>query len=307
MDVSKLREFVTLVECGGFRIASQNLFISQSTLSRHIADLEMQCGHMLITRDKPVVLTPSGTVFEQYARRFITLHDRLERDLAYLKDDAPYRITVQDISSDEQLLDLLASMRKFLKKALIGASFEFVPLPSPSVADAVASHEVDIGVLEVFTHQEEPLMPSSSDIDFVMISATKQPLSAFCRRSGPFGKIACIAPQDLDSAHLVASSMLSPDDTARSFELIGAHLEKSGISPSFSVLELPLEEILARAGDNEVIIAGASTASLLLQKFHTVYSLKAFPLQGFRTGVCLAMRKNWKELAEKLRDAYQLF
>lgn len=308
MDTGKLKEFVTLVECGGFRTASQKLFISQSTLSRHITDLETQAERMLIVRSNPVTLTPSGIVFEQYARRLIALCDQFEKDLLSMRDDAPYRIMVQDVSSDRHLSELFASINSMLKDHLIGAHFEFVPLPSASVVDAVTSHMIDIGVIEAFTHGDEMLMQDSDDVDFVMLPATRQPLFALCSRSSPFGTHASVDPRDLASMRLLASGALSPVDTGLSMELLAARLsEKSGCAPSFSVLDLPIEKILAMVKDDAIILTSALGAALLPHDFHASHSLKLGGLKDYQTAVCLVMRKNWKELAERMRETYHLF
>lgn len=308
METNRIREFVMLVECGGFRTAAKELFISQATLSRHIAELETSTGRLLVIRRNPVTLTPSGIVFEHYARQLIALCDQFRKDLSSVDDNTTYRIKVQDISSNAQLAAMFASIRQILKEKLIGAHFEFAPPPSHSVIEAVASNSIDIGMIKTIMYKDEVLMPRTDSVDFVSLSALRQPLSACCRRTSPFDKLAAINAQDLLSARLIASSVLSPYDTERSLEMLVAHL--SGMpenAPKCCSFSLPLEYILERADDNAIILSEASTAALLPERHYDTFSLKATGLKDYRMGVCLVMRKNWKELAERMRDEYHLF
>jgi len=70
MDLSKLRYFVAVAERLSFTAAAEALCISQSTVSRHVADFEVEVGRQLLFRTKRTVkLTPAGSLMlrEAYA------------------------------------------------------------------------------------------------------------------------------------------------------------------------------------------------------------------------------------------------
>lgn len=68
MRISYIDEFLELYKCVNFNEAARNLFISQSTLSKHIKALEDDLGVKLFNRDKYYSeLTVQGSEFYAYA------------------------------------------------------------------------------------------------------------------------------------------------------------------------------------------------------------------------------------------------
>ena len=52
MEISYLNEFIVLAKYQNYFKASQELYIAQSTLSKHIVSLENECGYRLIDQRK---------------------------------------------------------------------------------------------------------------------------------------------------------------------------------------------------------------------------------------------------------------
>lgn len=100
MDISRFGEFVILAQSRTFLDAADLLFMSQSTLSKHIMSMERELGCMLIDRtQRHVTLTPQGETLLVYAQKIATLQHRY---LAALRSDqtAPTEhITVGSIPS----------------------------------------------------------------------------------------------------------------------------------------------------------------------------------------------------------------
>jgi LysR family nitrogen assimilation transcriptional regulator len=72
MDLTQLRYFVAIAECGGFGAASNVLHVAQSALSRQIRLLEHACGGPLFERNpRGVSLTQSGTILLEHARTLL--------------------------------------------------------------------------------------------------------------------------------------------------------------------------------------------------------------------------------------------
>lgn len=72
MDVAYIKEFAILAEEKQYLAASKRLFISQSTLSRHIQALEKELGKTLFTRTtRDVELSDEGRVFLPFALNII--------------------------------------------------------------------------------------------------------------------------------------------------------------------------------------------------------------------------------------------
>lgn len=69
MEINYIREFVVLAETGNFLEAAEKLFISQSSLTRHIKSLEEDLGTKVFDRTtRKVALNHFGRLFLQYAK-----------------------------------------------------------------------------------------------------------------------------------------------------------------------------------------------------------------------------------------------
>lgn len=74
MNIDYLKEFVVLADNGSFSRAAEVLFLSQSSLSKHIKALEQELDVLLFRRTtRCLELTEEGEVFLTYARRISRL------------------------------------------------------------------------------------------------------------------------------------------------------------------------------------------------------------------------------------------
>lgn len=78
MDIERLRLFTTVAECLSFTKAAEQMYISQPTLSRHIAELESSLQVDLFERTtRKVSLTTAGQLFYNEATQIIKSYDAL--------------------------------------------------------------------------------------------------------------------------------------------------------------------------------------------------------------------------------------
>ena len=69
MEIDYIREFVVLTETENFLEAAERLFISQSSLTRHIKSLEEDLGMQVFDRTtRKVTLNNFGKLFLPYAK-----------------------------------------------------------------------------------------------------------------------------------------------------------------------------------------------------------------------------------------------
>lgn len=86
LKIQSMREFIALSEVRNFNLASERLFLSQPTLSRHIKELEEELGVPLFKRStRRVELTPYGQYFLPYARRVVTAEDEYTQGFATMR------------------------------------------------------------------------------------------------------------------------------------------------------------------------------------------------------------------------------
>lgn len=81
-NLSLLRAFVCIVECGSISAGARRLKISQPTLSRQLRTLEEQCGAPLLRRDTHAMcLTPTGQRLLTDARTLLAHADEADQRL----------------------------------------------------------------------------------------------------------------------------------------------------------------------------------------------------------------------------------
>lgn len=78
MDFKQLQSFVTVVQEESFTQAAGRLFVSQSTVSTHIHQLESELNTKLILRTtKSLQITPKGRELYEYALNILELKERM--------------------------------------------------------------------------------------------------------------------------------------------------------------------------------------------------------------------------------------
>ncbi len=82
MELRYLQEFITLVEIGNYSEAHTQLYISQSSLSKHMMAIEDEIGVPLFIRSKRELrLTPEGEIFLKYAKEHIRIQEECREAL----------------------------------------------------------------------------------------------------------------------------------------------------------------------------------------------------------------------------------
>ena len=77
MEINYLREFVVLAQTGNFMEAADALYCAQSTLSKHIRNMEEELGVPLFERTtRKVAITRFGQLLLPYAKQIAELQDR---------------------------------------------------------------------------------------------------------------------------------------------------------------------------------------------------------------------------------------
>lgn len=83
MDFKQLEAFITVSKLKSFSKAANAIYLSQPTISSHIASLERELNMQLFDRtSKEVNLTPVGESFLQYANDIINIRNNAVADLA---------------------------------------------------------------------------------------------------------------------------------------------------------------------------------------------------------------------------------
>ena len=87
--------FLTVAREGNISHAAQKLFISQPSLSQHIAKLEESLGAKLFDRSKtPLALTPAGELYRNYLESNDFLYQKFQADLSDLHTKSTLTVNI---------------------------------------------------------------------------------------------------------------------------------------------------------------------------------------------------------------------
>lgn len=84
MTIDQIKYFLAIIESGSFSIAAEEMFLSQSALSKQLKGLEDEVGCPLIHRmGKGISLTGAGEVFLPYAISTLNQYDKMLKQISY--------------------------------------------------------------------------------------------------------------------------------------------------------------------------------------------------------------------------------
>lgn len=109
METKNIQEFLALAELGSSYVAAEKLFVSQSTLVRHIQAIEEEFGVPLFDRTrKGFVLNDAGQIFLPYARKIALAQAQCYKALNG-DDGEPNLIR---LASDSKIIDVMIDFQK---------------------------------------------------------------------------------------------------------------------------------------------------------------------------------------------------
>lgn len=152
MEEFRLKVFVSVAENLSFTKASQQLFISQPAISRHIQELEVQYQIRLFERlGNKIQLTDAGCIFLEYSKRILDEYGRLEYEMGLLRNNY----------SGELRLGASTTIAQYVLPPLLALFIEKFPRISLSLFSgnstemekALQEHRVDLALVEGKTRQ----------------------------------------------------------------------------------------------------------------------------------------------------------
>ena len=142
MNTESLKTFLIVADTKNFRKASQQLHITQSTVSSRIQELENHLGQKLFERaSKGLSLTPAGYKLVPYAENMVTL----ERTMLDNISRSNTRMRFLNIGISDSIY--YAYMRRLVPdflKAHPEISLNFISKSSPDMMNYLQDNQVDI-------------------------------------------------------------------------------------------------------------------------------------------------------------------
>ena len=147
MHLSQLKYFVKVAECGSITRAAQELFISQPSLTKAIANLESEFELQLLERNaKGVRITPVGREFLTYAKDVLDSAQALERTFANKESQEIQRLCVASQQFDF-VYETLEQV--FRENDMRNVCLDLIETNRGGVVERLENRDADVGLLVV--------------------------------------------------------------------------------------------------------------------------------------------------------------
>lgn len=150
MDIQILREYVEFAKYLNFSAAARMLHLSQSSLSKHIADLEKTLGFTLVVRKNPPTLTPAGALFLESVEDLLYNFDASVEKCREASKGHVGGITVQDPLIDATIGNQSIDAFMYFSEHYPHVAVNLHTVRGQTIAEALAEGTVDVGYLMAY-------------------------------------------------------------------------------------------------------------------------------------------------------------
>lgn len=159
VQLNQLVVFKKVAEVKSFSQAAEDLYLSQSTVSTHVANLELFLGKRLFDRlGKQVQLTPFGDRVYSWAERIVALHHSAIDDLKNFSSDlyGTLNIAASTVPAQYMAPRIMAEF----KKRFPAVTFIIRQGSSEHIADLLLRGQADLGIVgEVYYPDKLSFLP----------------------------------------------------------------------------------------------------------------------------------------------------
>lgn len=145
MNLKQLEAFVQVAEGGSFSKAAKELFLTQPTISAHIASLEKELNVRLFIRNtKEVSLSEDGKELYKYAKPMLDLERKIEERFGGEEKMGKHCVTIAASTVPAQYL--LPEILKRYNEKYPEEQLKILEMDSAKVVLRVIDHMVDVGL-----------------------------------------------------------------------------------------------------------------------------------------------------------------
>ena len=144
MNLKQLEAFVQVAEGGSFSKAAKELFLTQPTISAHIASLEKELNVRLFVRNtKEVALSDDGKDLYKYARQIVDLEKKIEERFGGKDTGEKHCITIAASTIPAQYL--LPKVLIRFNERYPEEQIKIIETDSTKVVTQIVEHLADVG------------------------------------------------------------------------------------------------------------------------------------------------------------------
>ena len=249
LNIFHIHDFLKLVECENFSVAADELYITQSSLSKHIQSLERTVGAPLFNRKakNKTVLTEIGRLFLPYAQKFNNLFLEMNREVgrSISKEQMSFKLGCLMTMEYYGIVEMVAEFKAKFPEIKISIT-EFRYNTGKTIQNSLNTSEFDLVFCDSqFIHSKQ----------FEKYNCGNDRLVAILHRSHPLAAQKHIDVTQLRDESLVFLSNITTTHFY-SFDLC----EKAGFTPNVSFFGSRIGNVLECVHNNMGI-------ALLMEKF----------------------------------------
>ncbi len=214
MDIKQLETFIAIAKYESFSKAAESLFLTQPTVSNHIANLEKELDTSLVNRsNRKIALTPSGKILYDYAKSMINLKKDATLELSKFQGKMIGHIEIASSTIPEQYLlpDILYGFHQTYKEI----TYNLIHFDSKEVVEGILKGDIDFGFVgaKSFHKQLEYLQLVEDEI--VLVTPNTQPFASW--------------PEEVSLSEALKHSYIFREEGSGSRKLVEEALEKQDL------------------------------------------------------------------------------
>lgn len=189
MNIEYIQEFVILAETRNFSETADRLFTTQSTISKHLKQMEVELGSPLFTRtSRSVLLNKAGEIFLPYARKILDTQYEYTTALSNYTGSTSSALTIGSlpVMAQYQITDIIARFNRENKNI----SLHVLEVEAPELIALLYEGKCELAFTRESPELKDDLVqiPYSSDRLIALLPAS-HPLAAKKRSSLPLEQL----------------------------------------------------------------------------------------------------------------------
>jgi LysR family transcriptional regulator, transcription activator of glutamate synthase operon len=272
MEIKQVQYFLAVVTTGSFSAAADELYITQSSISKQIIALEKELGFPLFDRSKrKISLTPAGETFLKHARDLNADYQTLLADLGRYKTAPNFSIIAIPVIAQYGITTHLAQFKSAHPKL----NFTLDEREASAILPALNNHQYDLAFLRDYTLDGEI---------YAFLKIARDQLQVLVSKNHRLAGRKSVA-----LAELADENFIMFDKGTLVHELTMDACRQAGFEPRIFYASLRVESILG-------LVVSNSGIALMMEKifaYHQPRDVVAIPLQeNIESNLVLAWLKN---------------
>jgi DNA-binding transcriptional LysR family regulator len=176
MELRQLRYLIAIVDEGGIRKASRQLYLAQPSLSKALRQLESELGVDLLRRGpEGVELTSAGTEFLAYAREIVERAAAAQAAMRQRVEQKSTKLRIGLLSGTIAAGELTPPILEQFRKDRPDVEVELYDIGMHDQASPLYSGEVDVAIVRgPLVERELDVVPLALDRTHAMVAATHE-------------------------------------------------------------------------------------------------------------------------------------